>query len=178
MGDLESGGPALFALQLLLGSDRDPCANLSAAATTPASCGCTGARMRAMVGWRRKRFASSCWDRLGKPSPFGGLRHVLVNARSPSPLIGTYFLLLFNIQRFCWYAYCSRNKSRVSILDIRPLIAALSRAFTLRCTRVPYSSNKSCYRDAVSDSSAYAGGLRQVADPTKTPCYPCIPQLP
>jgi hypothetical protein len=31
---------------------------------------------------------------------------------------------------------------------------------------------------AVSDSSPYAGGLRQVADPTKTPCYPCIPQPP
>jgi hypothetical protein len=39
-------------------------------------------------------------------------------------------------------------------------------------------SRKSCYRDTVSDSSAYAGGLRQVADPTKKPCYPCIPQHP
>jgi hypothetical protein len=142
MGDLESGGSALSALQMLLGSDRDPCANLSAAATPPASCGCTGARMRAMVGARQKSVCQRCWDPPTSPAVFGGLRHVLGECKVPgSPYWHAFSAFIFDIQRFSG-TLGTRAAAHDSIFDNVPLHRSIVACFTSKRSRVPCPINK------------------------------------
>lgn len=125
-----------------IGSRPDPYANLSAAVTTPASCGCTGARMRIIVSARQKRVCQRCQDPLGKPSPFGGLRHVLGECKVPGVLDSTHSLILLNIQRFAGTLGARATVYCHSIFDSMPSVAALSCTFTFKYPRLSFPSNK------------------------------------
>jgi hypothetical protein len=93
-------------------------------------------------GLEAKEVCQRCWDRLGKPSPFGGLRHVLVKCKVPVSLDWHVFSAFVQHSTVLLVRLLLAQQPPVLLFLTSCLIAALSSASTFKCTRVPCSQQK------------------------------------